>query len=135
MGKLLRLLVILITSVCVASPALAQQRGTISGTVSSEGNQPLAGATVLVAGTALRGVTDQAGQYRIVNVPAGSHDVTASVLGYSPRTQRVTVAADGTANASFQLSASALEIGGLAARWGRSTPPTSSWPRSPTSRS
>lgn len=113
MGKLLRLLVILVTSVCVASPALAQQRGTISGTVSSEGNQPLAGATVLVAGTALRGVTDQAGQYRIVNVPAGTHDVTASVLGYSPRTQRVTVAADGTASASFQLSASALEIGGL----------------------
>lgn len=113
MGKLLRLMVILITSVCLASPALAQQRGTISGTVSSEGNQPLAGATVLVGGTALRGVTDQAGQYRIVNVPAGSHDVTASVLGYSPRTQRVTVAADGTANASFQLSASALEIGGL----------------------
>ncbi|HEU0079362.1 MAG TPA: SusC/RagA family TonB-linked outer membrane protein, partial [Longimicrobiaceae bacterium] len=113
MGKLLRLLVILITSVCVASPALAQQRGTISGTVTSEGNQPLAGATVLVGGSALRGVTDQQGQYRIANVPAGSHDVTASVLGYAPRTQRVTVAADGTANASFQLSASALEIGGL----------------------
>ncbi len=113
MGKLLRLLVILITSVCVASPALAQQRGSISGSVSSEGNQPLAGATVLVAGTALRGVTDQQGQYRIANVPAGSHDVTASVLGYAPRTQRVTVAADGTASASFQLSASALEIGGL----------------------
>jgi TonB-linked SusC/RagA family outer membrane protein len=113
MGKLLRLLVILVTAVCVASPALAQQRGTISGTITSEGNQPLVGATELVGGTALRGVTDQQGQFRIVNVPAGSHEVTASVLGYAPRSQRVTVAADGTATANFQLSTSALEIGGL----------------------
>ena len=113
MGKLLRLLVTLVTAVCVATPALAQQRGTISGTVTSEGNQPLVGASIIINGTALRSVTGQGGEFRIANVPAGTAEVTASILGYAPRTQRVTVAAGGTATANFQLSASALEIGGL----------------------
>lgn len=113
MGKLLRLMVALVTTVCMATPALAQQRGTITGSVSSESNQPLVGAAVIIGGTNLRGVTDQQGQYRIANVPAGSHDVTASILGYAPRTQRTTVAAGQTATANFQLATSALEIGGL----------------------
>jgi TonB-linked SusC/RagA family outer membrane protein len=112
MGKLLRLLVTLVTAVCVATPALAQERGTITGTVTADG-QPLVGASVLINGMALRAVTSQGGEFRIANVPAGSHDVTASILGYAPRTQRVTLAAGGTATTNFQLTASALEIGGL----------------------
>lgn len=112
MGKLLRLLVTLVTAVCVATPALAQERGTITGTVTAEG-RPLAGASVIINGMALRAATGQNGEFRIANVPAGSHDVTASILGYAPRTQRVTLAAGGTATTNFQLTASALEIGGL----------------------
>lgn len=113
MGKLIRLLVVIATSLAVASPALAQQRGEIRGTVMAQTGQPLVGAAVTVSGTALRTVTNQQGEYRVPNVPAGSHDITASILGYAPRSQRVAVTAGGTATANFTLEASALEIGGL----------------------
>ena len=116
MGKLIRLLVVIATFLAVTTvPALAQQSGVIRGTVTSQmGNQPLVGATVTVEGTALRAVTNQQGEYRIADVPAGPQEVTASMLGYSPRGLRVVVAAGATpTTANFQLSASALEIGGL----------------------
>ncbi|HEX2188704.1 MAG TPA: SusC/RagA family TonB-linked outer membrane protein, partial [Longimicrobiaceae bacterium] len=114
MRRMICLGVVLAWSILAPHGAGAQQRGAIAGRVATQaGGQPLAGATVTVGGTALRAVTDQAGAYRIANVPAGTHDVTATILGYAPRSQRVTVAAGETADAAFALEASALEIGGL----------------------
>lgn len=115
MGKFLRLMVALATTVSAASPAPAQQGGgSVTGTVvSSSGQQPLAGATVTVAGTQLTAVTGQNGTYRIASVPAGPQSITASFLGYSARTQRVTVAADQPTTVNLTLEPSALELSAL----------------------
>ncbi|MBV9773625.1 MAG: SusC/RagA family TonB-linked outer membrane protein, partial [Gemmatimonadetes bacterium] len=81
--------------------------------MTAQGGNPLVGATVTVVGTSLRGVTSQTGEYRIAGVPVGSYDVSASILGYAPVTQRMSIASGQTATANFTLTASALEIGGL----------------------
>ena len=56
--------------------------GAISGTVVDDLGDPLPGASVLVAGTALGAATDFDGNYVIDCVPAGTYDVTASFVGY-----------------------------------------------------
>ena len=113
--KRLRLLVAALAAAVVPTIAAAQT-GTITGRVTNAQNaQPIASATVTVMGTSLRGVTNENGQYRITGVPAGTHQVTASRLGFSTRTATATVAAGGTATADITLSTSAIQLGGLVA--------------------
>jgi TonB-linked SusC/RagA family outer membrane protein len=113
--KRLRLLVAAVAAAVVPTLAAAQT-GTITGVVTNSTNaQPVASATVNVMGTALRAVTGENGQYRITGVPAGTHSVTASRLGFSTRTVTVTVAAGGSATANIALSGSAIQLGGIVA--------------------
>ncbi|WP_209332507.1 SusC/RagA family TonB-linked outer membrane protein [Lunatimonas salinarum] len=55
----------------------AEVRGTI---ISSEGNEPIPGASVLVKGTTIGSVSDMDGNY-MVNVPAGSNVLVFSFIG------------------------------------------------------
>ncbi|MDP9348816.1 MAG: SusC/RagA family TonB-linked outer membrane protein [Gemmatimonadota bacterium] len=77
------------------------------------GGQPLAGVTVQVQGTALRGVTNAQGAYRIANVPAGRQTVTATAIGRAATTQSVTVAAGQTVTANLSLAAEAIGLEAL----------------------
>jgi TonB-linked SusC/RagA family outer membrane protein len=92
---------------------LAQERGTITGRVTDENGQPLAGAQVAVQGTELRAVTNAQGQYRLVNVPAGSRTLRVGQIGREAAERTVTVAAGETATANFALPAAALALEGL----------------------
>ena len=113
--KRLRLLVAALAAAVVPTLAAAQT-GTITGRVTNAQNaQPVATATVNVVGTALRAVTNENGQYRITGVPAGTHQVTASRLGFSTRTVTTSLTAGGTATADITLSSSAIQLGGLVA--------------------
>ncbi len=77
--------------------------GTISGTVTNAGAL-VTGATVSVNGLPGLIATTAAGIYSILNVPAGAHNVTAS-LGplspFPPQTLPVSVTAGGTVNLNF----------------------------------
>jgi TonB-dependent SusC/RagA subfamily outer membrane receptor len=100
--------------VCIPAGMHAQASGSIAGRVSDQATQqPLVGAQITVIGTAARGTTDAQGNYRIPGVPAGQHQVSATRVGYDTRSQSVTVAAGQTATANFNLSVSAVELGGL----------------------
>ena len=55
----------------------AQQQGTISGRVSDQSGQPLAGVQVLVDGTELGSLSDVQGRYEITGVAAGEVTVSA----------------------------------------------------------
>lgn len=91
--------------------AAAQQTGRIQGTVVAEGtNQPLVGAQVLIEGTSMGIVTNDQGQYQLVNVPAGRYTVRATTIGHSPSTQSVEVTADATATADFSLAETAVPL-------------------------
>ena len=57
-----------------AAPLAAQATGSISGTVTNAvTNRPLSGVRILVVGTTLQGVSNNAGRYTIRQVPVGSH--------------------------------------------------------------
>ncbi len=88
--------------------------GSVAGRVVAGGTQqPLTGAVVTIGGTGARAVTGPDGRYSIAGVAPGTRQVTASLLGHSPETRTVTVAAGQQATADFQLQASALALEGL----------------------
>jgi TonB-linked SusC/RagA family outer membrane protein len=110
----IRWIATVLLAAALPTAANAQQGGTITGRVTdSRSGAPLTDATVLVAGTTLRVVTNGQGEYRIGNVPAGSQSVTASRIGYAGGTQRVTVAAGQTVTANFTLNTSAVNLNAL----------------------
>src|SRR5688572_19929143 len=99
---------------CLPAGVLAQQRGTVTGTVIEEGTQrPLVGAQIQVAGTQLGGVTNQQGRFQVTNVPAGEREIRVISLGYTQVTQTVTVQAGQTVNADFTLRQTAIPLEGL----------------------
>ncbi|HKW14353.1 MAG TPA: von Willebrand factor type A domain-containing protein [Candidatus Krumholzibacteria bacterium] len=81
----------------------AADTGIINGhvTLASTG-APIAGATVLVEGTAFKTKTDNTGAYTITNVPAGAYIVRAETGG-TGAVQRVTVYAGLAITANFKL--------------------------------
>jgi TonB-linked SusC/RagA family outer membrane protein len=96
------------------SPAVAQQGGTVQGTVvDATTGRGLAGVQIAVTGTNVRGGTNAEGEYRLSGVPAGTRTITATRVGYTTGTQTVTVAAGGAATANFRLATSAVELEGL----------------------
>jgi TonB-linked SusC/RagA family outer membrane protein len=94
-----------ITAIAFASPAVAQTpAGRITGGVNAEpGSEPLIGAQVVIPGTRIRATTRDGGQYTIV-VPAGTYDVRATMLGFTPLTQQVKVGAGETITLNLRLT-------------------------------
>jgi TonB-dependent receptor len=71
--------------------AHAQATGAIAGQVVDEGGEPLPGANVLIVGINRGVATGPDGSFRIANVPAETHEVRVSFLGYESQSQTVTV--------------------------------------------
>ncbi|HEX8695453.1 MAG TPA: SusC/RagA family TonB-linked outer membrane protein [Longimicrobium sp.] len=96
------------------APGAAQGAGTIQGRVTEATTQrPLSGAQVSVAGSQRRTVTGQDGRYTLAGVPAGTHTVRATLLGYAASERAVAVAAGGEAAADFELRQSAVALDAL----------------------
>ena len=98
----------------VASPGQVsgeQQTGTVSGSVTDRATlRPLVGAQVQVVGTARGGLTNNSGQFSIANVPAGTHEVRVTFIGYRTDAQEVEVVAGATTEVDFALAASAVAL-------------------------
>lgn len=76
-------LLIFVVLLCSVQTALAQR--TVTGTVSSEGNnEPLIGATVVVTGTTNGVTTDLNGKFEI-SVPENATSLSVSFVGYTPK--------------------------------------------------
>ncbi len=96
---------------CLAAGALAGTTGKITGTVTSSQGGPLPGVGVTIDGTRLGASTDADGRYIILQVPPGSHTVSAQLIGYRTVTTRaVGVNADRTSNVDFSLPEEAVEV-------------------------
>jgi outer membrane receptor protein involved in Fe transport len=88
--------------------AMVQDSGAVVGRVTdAKTRAPLAGATVVIAGTPSSATTGDDGSYRIAGVPEGTYTVRARYVGYSPGEATVTVGADLDATADFALVKSA----------------------------
>lgn len=86
--------------------------GKIAGVVKdAKSGAPLAGAAVMIKGTSIGTSTDEDGEYFILNVPVGTHTVTASLIGYQTVMQtQVTVLLDLTTPVDFQLTSAPVEL-------------------------
>jgi hypothetical protein len=85
-------------------PAWALAQGTVSGRLTDQANgSVLIGARVVVVGSSLTATTNAEGRYRIAGVPAGTHQVRASQIGYASGTKPATVTDGGTTTVDFTL--------------------------------
>jgi len=97
----------------VSGNAQAAVSGKIVGTViDTQTGEALPGVNIVVEGIRLGAVTDVNGRYFILNVPAGTHDLRATLIGYGPVVAReVRVRVDLTTSQDFQLDQEAIDIG------------------------
>lgn len=95
----------------LSSVLLSQTRSKISGSVTeAETMEALIGANVMLKGTNLGAATDENGKFIIINVPVGTYEVRASMIGYNPQTfVNVLVSSDRVTNLSFELSSVIFE--------------------------
>ena len=110
--KLLLVLAIVLASV---GRLEAQATGRVSGTVVNDRGQPITSASVVIQGTRIGTLTGPDGRYVLAGVPAGTHRIGASLIGFGDATQSVTVAAGETAVANFQLAVKAVALEGVVA--------------------
>lgn len=85
--------------------------GTLAGTVTARGDGAgIAGASITIAGTALRAQSNEQGRYTMGGIPAGVHDVQIRRIGYTPADTQVTVRDGETTTLNVQLERSAVQL-------------------------
>lgn len=87
------------------------QVGKINGYVKdAKTNEALIGANVLIEGTTIGAATNIDGYYVIINVPPGTYNIKASMIGYTPQSiTGVRVNIDLTADININLTSSTIE--------------------------
>jgi hypothetical protein len=84
-----------------------EARGTVSGKVTDDSENPITEAEVIIEDTALSATTDENGDYTIADVQVGTYMVTASAAGYEPASQdNIEVNKDDTSFVNFVLEPS-----------------------------
>lgn len=95
----------------IVSTLQSQTRSRIIGTVTDgETGEPLFGANVVVKTTYLGAATDIEGKYFIVNVPVGTYEVQASLIGFKKQIiTDVMVSADRVTKLDFVMQPTSIE--------------------------
>jgi TonB-linked SusC/RagA family outer membrane protein len=94
-----------------AAPVQSQATGTITGTVvDATSGRTLESAQVYIEALNMGGLSNQQGRFLILNVPVGTHDVRAELIGYTGTTESVTVTAGQTTTVEFRINATALRL-------------------------
>lgn len=87
------------------------QTGTVLGQVrDASTGEPVRAADVVIEGTQFSALTDDSGQYRILEVPAGTYTISAGRIGYGRQAQEVTVVADQEVTLDFSLEVSVSQL-------------------------
>jgi TonB-dependent receptor len=97
-------IVVIFSSLLWLAPVRAQEaKGTIAGSVKDSANGVLVGALVEIQPTGKKVVSDDQGQFRIPDVPAGQYTLATSYVGFSASSIPVTVAAGQVANVDVAM--------------------------------
>ncbi len=92
----------------MAVSAMATTTGKIAGRVTDATGTPLIGATVMIIGTSYGAMTDQNGEYFIINLQPGTYDLIGRMVGMGDQTmQGVSVLVDMTTRVDFSLNPAA----------------------------
>lgn len=85
-------------------PVFAQSTGVVEGRIINQASGDALGrAQVRIHGTNLETLTNEAGEYRFPNVPAGTVQVSAIYSGFEPATKSAEVIADRTVTLDYPL--------------------------------
>lgn len=105
-------LLISLQSALISLQSAAANTGQITGQVKlNPDNETLAGVNVRLLDSPLGAITDEQGEFRIEQVPAGSYVVEASHIGYSAHRQKeVTVEPGSTVSLNFYLKEHIIEM-------------------------
>jgi outer membrane receptor for ferrienterochelin and colicins len=105
------LLPALVLALC---PALAHaQTGSVRGTVTGPGGEALAAAQVSIVGARFAATTDAGGGFVLRGVPAGTHSLRVSQLGFAEVVREVSVRAGEETVAHVQLETRVLALDAL----------------------
>lgn len=103
----LKIILLSLFAILVLLPtySLAQSTGSIGGSVvDAKDNSPLIGATVKLVGYNIGAITDDNGNFIILNVDVGTYDIEASYIGYTPKQYTgIRVSVDQRTKISFSL--------------------------------
>jgi TonB-linked SusC/RagA family outer membrane protein len=93
------------------APVAAQATGTLVGTVRDAASQrPLEAAQVYIEGTGIGALSNAAGRFLLLNVPAGEVTLRAELVGYRAGSQVLTVVAGESTAANFALDQTAIAL-------------------------
>ncbi|MDO8550963.1 MAG: TonB-dependent receptor, partial [Ignavibacteria bacterium] len=86
--------------------------GKIAGKIfDAATKEPLIGANIIIEGTNLGAAADFDGNYFIINIPPGTYNIKASLVGYSSVIfTNVKVSVDQTTKLDFELSEESIEL-------------------------
>ena len=106
MKTLTRALACSLILIAVALPALAEDKGSISGTVTDKKTgHALPFASVTIPAAQKGALTDSEGRFTVSGVPVGTYEIKVQFLGYSGETRPGVVVATGKATAvDFKLA-------------------------------
>lgn len=89
----------------------AQSDGKIVGTVKDQDGQPLVGCSIYIENLMIGDASDKDGNYIILNIPPGTYNIKAQMLGYNTKIiEGVKVQSGLTTNLDFQLNSGAIEL-------------------------
>ncbi|MBK8249828.1 MAG: SusC/RagA family TonB-linked outer membrane protein [Gemmatimonadetes bacterium] len=90
----------------ISSPTAAQTGGTIAGRITDRTTgAPLADSRVVVVGTTLETITNERGEYRLLNLRPGRVQLSAMRIGYRASSDTLQVAAGQSVTKDFTLAA------------------------------
>lgn len=106
----MRVIMALVMFAIGVTTAWGQGYGVISGKVTDGADgTPLWGANVLVKGTAKGAATNDAGKFRILQVPAGKVTIAVRYLGYETAEREVTVRPDQVVDLNVELKSTVIQ--------------------------
>lgn len=105
--------IILVVLLWTTGLIFAGTTGKIAGKVTDrETGLALPGANIILVGTTMGAATNINGEYFIINVPPGTYEVRASIIGYTNLVEKnVRVFADLTTTVNFSLPSETLQLG------------------------
>jgi Ca-activated chloride channel family protein len=96
----------------LAVPLHSTENGQIKGKVTdAESGSPIAAAAVQLENTTIGALTNQNGEYKIINVPPGTYAIKVTAVGYEEiRITNLTLSAQGRVTQDFKLKAKNMSV-------------------------
>ena len=99
-----------ITGLFLTSSLLAQTGGLSGEVRDASTGETLPGANIYLVGSGIGTVTNNEGEYNLLNVPQGTHEVYISYVGYTPQTHEVEVSRGSVAVLDVNLEYDAVGL-------------------------